>query len=208
MLRVVFAGLYGVGKTSLVQRLQRGSAPETDVRTTVGAAFGQVHVVRRGEKVEFAHPALNEIKGSEQWDVHIWDTAGQERFESLGPIYFREADVVIVVHDGTPRSQNKAAQLVKDLHQRANGPPLIQVWQNKADQTHVSESVEWHGELKTVHNIETARVSARTGENVNAAFLDVVAQCIARRNPEAMHESVRLAAREGNLRPKSRCWLW
>ena len=31
----------------------------------------------------------------------IWDTAGQEKFHSLAPIYYRDADVAIIVYDIT-----------------------------------------------------------------------------------------------------------
>ena len=31
--------------------------------------------------------------------LELWDTAGQERFRSLLPLYYREADVIILMFD-------------------------------------------------------------------------------------------------------------
>lgn len=76
--KIVFLGQATVGKTSITNRLVRGTF-NLHSDSTIGAAFS--HVV-----IE---------------DVHfdIWDTAGQERYHSLSKIYYRDADILIFVFD-------------------------------------------------------------------------------------------------------------
>lgn len=31
----------------------------------------------------------------------LWDTAGQERFHSLAPLYYRDADAALLVHQSS-----------------------------------------------------------------------------------------------------------
>jgi len=78
--KVTFLGDNMVGKTVLLLRIVKG---EYCWRTeaTIGAAF-MTHKVTL-----FGHP----IK------LEMWDTAGQERFRSFTPLYYRGADVVVVL---------------------------------------------------------------------------------------------------------------
>jgi len=76
-LKLVMLGESSTGKTTIVNRLVRGSFELTD--STIGASF--VTINNDGIKYE------------------IWDTAGSERFLSLTPMYYRNADIVILVFD-------------------------------------------------------------------------------------------------------------
>eukprot|EP01006_Ploeotia_vitrea_P022380 TRINITY_DN54784_c0_g1_i1.p1 TRINITY_DN54784_c0_g1~~TRINITY_DN54784_c0_g1_i1.p1 ORF type:complete len:216 (+),score=8.92 TRINITY_DN54784_c0_g1_i1:31-678(+) len=48
--------------------------------------------------------------GSMKVQLRIWDTAGQERFHALPPIYYRDADGVMVVYDVTCMSSFQGVQ--------------------------------------------------------------------------------------------------
>jgi small GTP-binding protein len=77
--KVVYLGSSGVGKTSINGRFCNDSFfPGTT--STIGAAFS---------KMKLATDVY----------VDIWDTAGQERFQSLMPMYYRDAFIGIVVFD-------------------------------------------------------------------------------------------------------------
>lgn len=76
--KVVFAGTSGVGKTSIVGRLVTDQFTG-DSPPTIGAAYGSI-------------PIDNYRK------LQLWDTAGQERYSPIVPIYFRGAQIVVLVY--------------------------------------------------------------------------------------------------------------
>jgi len=39
--------------------------------------------------------------GQKKVSYQIWDTAGQERYKSLTPLYYKDADVALIVYDLT-----------------------------------------------------------------------------------------------------------
>jgi small GTP-binding protein len=84
--RVVVIGDCAVGKTSIISRIMNDSV---DLRepSTSAAAYVEHKVTIDGATV----------------DLHIWDTAGQERFRGLGPIYYRDADIGLLVFSVTNR---------------------------------------------------------------------------------------------------------
>jgi small GTP-binding protein len=95
--KIVMCGSFNVGKTALVQRLLFNTF-NNYCAPTVGAAFS-------------AWRYKNKTFG-------IWDTAGQERFNSLLPMYFRGANIIIYCHDSanefTEKEQTKLDNLVSE----------------------------------------------------------------------------------------------
>ncbi len=76
--KVVLLGNSMVGKTSIADRLTRGIFYDY-TGSTIGAAYSYLK------------------KGDINMD--LWDTAGQERYMSIMPMYFRNADIVLLVFD-------------------------------------------------------------------------------------------------------------
>lgn len=68
-----------VGKTSLLLRYVTNVFSETQP-ATIQASYLTKRVTVTGAALQLA----------------IWDTAGQERFHALGPIYYRDADGVLL----------------------------------------------------------------------------------------------------------------
>ena len=81
--KVIFVGLSGVGKTSIVQRRISNTFNQFQ-EATIGAAYTTIN---------------EEIDNDTKISFGVWDTAGQERYDSLTPLYFRGSRVVVVVFD-------------------------------------------------------------------------------------------------------------
>jgi Ras-related protein Rab-21 len=82
--KVVLLGEGRVGKTSIVLRFTKGEYDDRQ-QSTVQASFIDKKISVDGNIAQLS----------------IWDTAGQERFHALAPIYYRDADVAIIVYDVT-----------------------------------------------------------------------------------------------------------
>jgi Ras-related protein Rab-5C len=80
--KVVLVGSTQVGKTSLVNRIVHDSFDPRQL-STVGAAYGRREIIN---------------SDNVQINLQIWDTSGQERFRALTPVYFRGAQVAIIVY--------------------------------------------------------------------------------------------------------------
>jgi Ras-related protein Rab-5C len=94
-------GINGVGKSSLVQRLIRADFDPHE-ESTIGASF-----------YSLTHPT-SFIK------IDMWDTAGQERYSSLCKLYYRDAEIaiiVIAVNDGKTEndSVNRAKKIIEEI---------------------------------------------------------------------------------------------
>jgi small GTP-binding protein len=79
-IKTVLLGNSGVGKTSILTRVEHGRF-DTRVRPTVGVGASHVRIPHpTGGVVEFA----------------VWDTAGQDQFKTLVPMYFRGAAAAVL----------------------------------------------------------------------------------------------------------------
>ncbi len=76
--KVVLLGEASVGKTSIAKRFVQNDFKE-HYESTIGAAYSRI--------------TYNNVQ------LDIWDTAGQERFLSLAPIYYRGANIIMLVFD-------------------------------------------------------------------------------------------------------------
>ena len=115
--RVVFIGDSSVGKTSIISRLVSNTYNSNE-QTTVGAMFVIYSETVKNERIE----------------MQIWDTAGQEKFRSLGPIYYRSAQVGIIVADVTNiNSFEHLDEWVDSFRKIAGSDALLVVAGNKAD---------------------------------------------------------------------------
>jgi small GTP-binding protein len=84
-LKVIVVGSSGVGKTSLIN-VFIGEGFDCNAQPTIAPAFCSKEVrLPDGNAVE----------------LHIWDTAGQEKFQSIGGMFYRDADIAIVCFDAS-----------------------------------------------------------------------------------------------------------
>lgn len=158
-MKVVLVGDTQVGKTCILNRLVTNTFNQMN-SATVGAAF-QTHVV--------STPAGCVT-------MQIWDTAGQEKFRALAPMYYRSADVAIMVFDLTnPESFSAVEKWAEELTDKApSGLQTILVGnkndlteQRRIDKKDAEELAFKHGAT------EYFECSARTGNGVVEIFTKV-----------------------------------
>ncbi len=119
--------------------------------------------------------------------LSLWDTAGQETYKSITRSYFRGASGALLVFDITRRNTfNSVTSWLHDLRQIAEEDIVVVLVGNKSDLAPAStvsgsaapnkrqvtreEAEEWCKENRVMQYIET---SAKSGENVERAFLEV-----------------------------------
>lgn len=157
--KAVLLGESGVGKSSLALRIVKNEFRQY-LESNIGASFlTQSFQLDDGRNVKF----------------EIWDTAGQERFDSLTPLYYRNADVALVVYDITSRkSFTRAQNWVRELGY-ANDKIVILLIGNKLDME--SQRTIENKEAKLFaddYNLLFMEASAKTGAYTDEIFKAVI----------------------------------
>ena len=199
--KLVCIGDSGTGKSSLTIRLCEGRfSPHHDV--TIGVEFGS-RIVAVGPPASKStspnslypgHPS-SEVK-QKRMKLSLWDTAGQETYKAITRSYFRGASGALLVYDITRRSTfEHATAWLHDLRQIAEEGIVVILVGNKSDLASsstvtspvangeaqglevanqravtVDEAEEWCRRNGVMSYVET---SARSGQNVERAFLEV-----------------------------------
>ena len=115
--KVVMIGAVAVGKTAIANRLQFQMF-EVDYQPTIGAGYIPYRTTYEDKDIE----------------LQIWDTAGMERYKSLGAIYYRDANAVIIVYDQTSLESADALQgWLNNFRATVKGQCYIAIAANKDD---------------------------------------------------------------------------
>lgn len=166
-LKLVLLGDSSVGKSSLVNRFALDSF-DAHLPNTIGAAFISKEHTSNGRTAKF----------------EIWDTAGQERYQSLTPMYYRNAKVALVCFDLSAKTLFSRAKFWAE-QLRVLGPQDIMVFVvgTKNDLVQEQKSEENSDFLDLLaqvsvycadNNLKFMRTSAKLGEGVRAIFDTVV----------------------------------
>lgn len=160
--KLCMLGDFGVGKTSLVSRF---------VRST----FSEKYLTTVGVKVDTKEIALPDRAPSK---FVIWDIAGRSHLDALNMTYLRGASALLLVADGTrERSLHSALNLL--MQSRGMLPDAaVVVAVNKLDlveQWEIAPSAL--AELR--RTLPVFETSARTGEGVEAAFVEIATRLAA-----------------------------
>ena len=159
IVKICLLGEANVGKTSLVYRFI-----EDKFRGNYKSTLG-VNLLKKDMKIE------------EFGDVsaQIWDLGGQESFKSLRKLYLEGANGALVIYDSTKKSSfEKLYDWIQDFKDARGDEPMLLIG-NKSDLSdniliEDSEAME----LAQNYSMEFISTSAKTGENVEEAFLRVI----------------------------------
>lgn len=155
--KIVLLGSSNVGKTSIAERLLRDSY--NDNRTpTIGASYSQLVTEINGKKIKF----------------DVWDTAGQERYNSLLKMYYRGADLILLVFDVSDlQTINKMRNYMDEIVQYQETKYII--IGNKVDLNYNILNVKKNVDKIINDNVaSTVFVSAKTGANINVLMKQII----------------------------------
>ncbi|UMM41321.1 hypothetical protein L5515_017633 [Caenorhabditis briggsae] len=159
---VMILGDSCTGKTCLLIRYKDGAFLNNNFISTVG--------------IDYRNKLIN--MGDKKVKLQIWDTAGQERFRSVATSYYRDADALLLVYDIANR---QSFDNVRDWlsHIKEHGKEAVQVTLvgNKCDLPRVVQADEGR-RLAEENGIPFMETSAKTGQNVDRAFLGLAERMI------------------------------
>uniref|UniRef100_A0A8C4R5Q8 Uncharacterized protein n=1 Tax=Eptatretus burgeri TaxID=7764 RepID=A0A8C4R5Q8_EPTBU len=157
-LRLVLLGDTVVGKSSLALRFVQNTFVDS-LKNIPGAAFLTKDICVGRTLIRF----------------EIWDTVGQERFNSLTPMYYRNAQAAIIVYDiSNKETFDRAKRWLHELWQQKQPDIVIALVGNKTDLCNTrAVSNEEAGEYVREQNILFMEVSAKTGTNVREIFTEL-----------------------------------
>ncbi|MCG2862955.1 MAG: ATP/GTP-binding protein [Vulcanisaeta sp.] len=164
VLKIVIAGPYGAGKTTLVKTLSEVLPIETDVPVTKGSLDG-----KRSTTVAFDY---GKMKVREDLVVHLFGVPGQERFSFMWKIIARGMHGYVFIVDSSSEDRVKEAINMYSFFQEnfPNTPHIVAA--NKQD---VPSAVS----LNTVRNIlkvpYTVKIMPLIATNRRSALLVLVA---------------------------------
>ena len=153
--KVCMVGLYGTGKTSLVQRFVHSMFSERYL-STVG-----VKIDRKPIQVDGADVTLV-----------LWDLAGRDGHEDITTSYLRGSHAVLYVADGTRRETCDQLPELRALVREAAGEVPEVVALNKSD---LKErwALAAGDEHALTQAFDLVRTSAKTGDGVEEIFLRI-----------------------------------
>jgi Ras-related protein Rab-11A len=161
--KLLVLGASFVGKTNMLKRFLHNEF-DSNSKETVGVEFGSKNFMF-GEKDDIVK-------------AQIWDTAGQERYRSVTKAYYKGAKGALLVYDITrkPTFENIDNWLI-DLRTNADKDILIILIGNKSDLQDLRDVSKEEGLSKAEqYNIAFLETSAKSGDNINNAFNQLVEQ--------------------------------
>ena len=151
--KICMLGDAGVGKTSLIRRLVKGTFT-TEYRQTAGTKISLKDIETEGGTVT----------------LMIWDILGQEGFPALRNMYFKKAAAAVLVCDQTDsESLEKLPKWLESLHSVEPGTPVI-IAANKSDDMNKVFGLDDVTTFLEEEGLEVYDTSAKTGEGVAELF--------------------------------------
>ncbi|XP_018302438.1 ras-related protein Rab-37 isoform X1 [Mycetomoellerius zeteki] len=169
--KTILLGDSGVGKTSLLVQFDTGRFQPGNFAATVGIGFTNKVVTVDDTPIK----------------LQIWDTAGQERFRSVTHAYYRDAHALLLLYDVTNKtSYDNIRAWLSEIREHANEDVVIMLLGNKSDcGTERAVKREDGERLAQEYKVPFMETSAKTGLNVELAFLAVARELKARKSDDS-----------------------
>mmetsp|Transcript_27371 Transcript_27371/g.68668 ORF Transcript_27371/g.68668 Transcript_27371/m.68668 type:complete len:203 (+) Transcript_27371:172-780(+) len=161
LFKLLLIGDSGVGKSCLLLRFADDTYTESHI-STIGVDF-KIRTIELEEKT---------IK------LQIWDTAGQERFRTITSSYYRGAHGIIIVYDVTDQETfDNVKTWLQEIERFGSDSVTKLLVGNKNDmEKEKVVSTEVAKEFADSLGIKFLETSAKTSQNVEAAFLAMAAE--------------------------------
>ncbi|MFO8020558.1 MAG: Rab family GTPase [Promethearchaeia archaeon] len=163
IIKLTMLGEAAVGKTSLVYRFLEDKFRE-DYKATLG-----VNLLKKEMELE----NYGEVS------AQIWDLGGQESFKSLRSLYLEGANGGLLIFDRTnTKSFEKLDEWVNSFKKARGDQPLLLVG-NKSDlKNQIKIGEEEAKEFAEKYNMDMIFTSAKTGKNVEDAFINLTEKIV------------------------------
>ncbi|CAJ1456329.1 unnamed protein product [Effrenium voratum] len=166
LVKLLLLGDSAVGKSSLLMRFCE-SKFDANFVLTIGVDFKWKQVERDARKLK----------------IQVWDTAGQERFRTITPAYYRAAMGVVICYDITDKASFEHIDYwLQQLDQHGDEGVQRVLVGNKSDLNENRKVTREEGEkLATQYNMKFFETSAKTGQEVDEAFLSIADDVVKQR---------------------------
>jgi len=157
-LKLVLVGQTSVGKTCIVKKTTTGSFSEDSV-PTLGASYVSKLVTI----------------GSVDVRLQIWDTAGQEKYRGMTPMYYRGAQVALLVYCINDKSSFEGIDgWLTSLRDNADPDIILFLVGNKCDLELSRAVTTEEGQNKAdLINAHFHEVSAKSGQGIEDLFAEI-----------------------------------
>lgn len=155
IIKITLLGEKNVGKTSLVYRYI-----ENKFRESYKATLG-VNLLKKDMEVD-----------GNSVSAQIWDLGGQDSFKSLRKLYLEGANGALVMFDLTERKTfEKLNEWVESFKEARGEQPIVLIG-NKSDLENQRKITDMEASnYAKENNMELMLTSAKTGQNVEEAFI-------------------------------------
>ncbi|EDO08297.2 GTP-binding protein Rab1_ypt1 [Babesia bovis T2Bo] len=163
LFKLVLIGDSGVGKSCVLLRFADDTFTDSYI-TTIGVDFRFRTIEVEGRRVK----------------LQIWDTAGQERFRTITSAYYRGADAIIIVFDITDKlSFENVPSWLQEVEKFAPDGIHKLLIGNKSDQAQARDvDPSEIQEFSELHSTPYVEISAKSGSNVEEAFVSVARRLV------------------------------
>jgi small GTP-binding protein len=176
VLKIVLIGEASVGKTSIIFQFIDKIFQE-DLQSTIGGTFNSKSIKCNNNKT------LN---------LEIWDTAGQERYRCVTKMFYKEADVAILVYDITSKSSFEELKnyWVEQVLEASPKNIMLVIVANKSDlidneQVDEEEARNYAKKVKADFFV----ISAKENNSVNELFKSIAKKYSGANSVEVIEEN-------------------
>ena len=162
--KILLLGDTSVGKTCFLMRYTDNT-------------FQEIHMSTIGLDYKLKNVQLDDGK---MYKIQIWDTAGQDRFRSITKNYYKGAHGIVLIYDITDKKTfENVRNWVRQIKEEVSDKVCIILVANKIDAEEKRVVSTEEGEkMAAEFNIMFFECSAKTGDNIDNAFNELVKKTI------------------------------